>query len=73
MALPAGLRERLSLPVIAAPMFLVSGAAPHAANLIVHRTSTRLPGDLAQVVKHRVPLVIARVGHPGPVMDPVHG
>jgi nitronate monooxygenase len=118
MALPAGLRERLSLPVIAAPMFLVSGPAwviaacragvvgsfptvnarssdeleawlteidaalapgdagagpaPYAANLIVHRTSARLAGDLELVVRHRVPLVIASVGHPGPVMAPVH-
>ncbi len=124
MSLPAELRQRLSLPIIAAPMFLVSGPklviaacragvvgsfptvnargaeeleawlseidaalacgdgaggdgagggpAPYAANLIVHRTSSRLPGDLELVVKHRVALVIASVGHPGPVLGPVH-
>ena len=125
MSLPAELRQRLSLPIIAAPMFLVSGPAlviaacragvvgsfptvnargaeeleawlseidaalacgdgvggdgeggggpaPYAANLIVHRTSSRLPGDLEVVVKHRVALVIASVGHPGPVLGPVH-
>ncbi len=120
MSLPAELRQRLSLPIIAAPMFLVSGPAlviaacragvvgsfptvnargaeeleawlseidaalglgagvgggrpaPYAANLIVHRTSSRLAGDLEVVVKHRVALVIASVGHPGPVLGPVH-
>ena len=39
---------------------------------MVHRTSARLPGDLELVVKHRVALVIASVGHPGPVLGPVH-
>ncbi len=120
MSLPAEHRQRLSLPVIAAPLFLVSGPAlviaacragvvgsfptvnargaeeleawlseidaaldcddgvggagpaPYAANLIVHRTSTRLSGDLELVVKHRVALVIASVGHPGAVLGPVH-
>ena len=31
-----------------------------------------MPGDLEPVVKHRVALVIASVGHPGPVLGPVH-
>src|SRR4029453_16161866 len=95
MSLPASLRSRLSLPLIAAPMFLVSGpalvkaacragvigsfppptgrtteeldrwladmgndlkraaddtgrpAAPLCPNLIVHRSNTRVPDDLA--------------------------
>jgi len=108
------LREKLALPVIAGPMFLVSGpelviascqagvvgsfptlnartpdildewltklgvelddkAAPYAVNLITHRTNARLPEDLALVVKHQAPLVIASVGSPGPVVHDVRG
>ena len=114
MALPPGLAGRLRLPLVVAPMFLVSGpelvlaacragavgafptancrtptelddwlgrisgglgagAAPPAANLIVHRTNRRLADDLALVVKHRVPLVIASVGSPAPAIAAVHG
>lgn len=105
------LRSTLRLPVIVAPMFLVSGpelviasssagvvgsfptlnartpalldewltqigttlaatphAAPHAANLIVHRSNTRADEDLDAVVRHRVPIVIASVGSPAPVV-----
>lgn len=112
MALPPALSRGLRLPLIAAPMFLVSGpelvvacrragvigafptancrtpeeldgwlarmasdapeGAPFAANLIVHRTNARLAEDLALVAKHCVPLVIASVGHPGPILDPIH-
>jgi nitronate monooxygenase len=113
MPLPSPLAGRLRLPLIAAPMFLVSGpdlvvaccragivgafptancrtpgeldgwlariaaasegAAPFAANLIVHRTNARLAEDLALVVRHRAPLVIASVGHPGPIVEAIHG
>ena len=113
MAIPAPLASRLRLPLIAAPMFLVSGpeltiaacragvigafptancrtlaeldgwlariagetaeAAPYAPNLIVHRSNGRLAEDLALVAKHRAPLVIASVGHPGPVLPTIHG
>ncbi len=114
--LAARLAEGLALPVIVAPMFLVSGpelviasaragvigsfptlnartvealeewlsrigaalagspAATHwAANLIVHRTNPRAADDLAAVVRHRVPLVIASVGSPASVVDAVKG
>jgi nitronate monooxygenase len=116
MPLPPVLEGRLTLPLVCAPMFLVSGpelvvaacragvvgafptinardadeldrwlttitgafaadreAAPAAANLIVHRSNPRLPGDLEVVVEHEVPLVITSVGDPGPVVDAVHG
>lgn len=116
MALPEALDSRLTLPVIAAPMFLVSGpalviaacragvigsfptanarsleelegwlfaieeglagantVAPYAANLIVHRSNTRLAEDLGIIVRRKVPLVIASVGSPAPVVEPVHG
>lgn len=109
---PDELHGRLRLPVIAAPMFLVSGpdlviaacragvigsfptvncrtvddldawlgrivaetkgAAPFAANLIVHRSNPRLAADLALLVRHRVPLVIASVGSPDAVIGPIH-
>ena len=113
MTLPSDLADRLKLPAIAAPMFLVSGPdlviaacragvigsfptpncrtvadldqwldritaalgpddAPFSANLIVHRTNRRLGDDLASVVRHRVPLVIASVGSPEHVIGPIH-
>ena len=111
--LATGLRAKLKLPVIAGPMFLVSGpelviacckagvvgsfptlnartpaildewlaritaetaaAAPFAANLIVHRSNTRLDDDVALVASHRVPVVIASVGSPAGVVAKVHG
>ncbi|MEQ9638922.1 MAG: nitronate monooxygenase [Alphaproteobacteria bacterium] len=111
--LPAHIADRLALPVIAAPMFLVSGpelviaackagvigsfptancrspeeldrwlgemaeategAAPYCPNLIVHRSNPRVPADLAMVVKHKAPLVIASVGSPAPILDDIHG
>ena len=102
----------LALPVIAGPMFLVSGPelviasgragilgsvpalnartgaildgwlteiggtlgpVPYAVNLIMHETNRRLPEDLAAVVRHRVPVIIASVGSPAPVIEAVSG
>lgn len=104
---------RLRVPMVAAPMFLVSGpdlvvaatkagivgAFPTlnartpeqldewltriarecagadgvpAANLILHASNPRREADLERVVAHRVPVVIASVGSPAPVVDPVH-
>lgn len=51
---------------------LDASTAPYAANLIVHRTNQRLAADLAVVVRHRTPIVIASVGSPEPVIAPVH-
>ena len=114
MSLPTSIKSRLRLPVIAAPMFLVSGpdlviaacragvigsfptancrtteelddwlarmtaetgegAAPYAANLIVHRSNSRRDDDLALVCKHRPALVITSVGSPAPVVGAIHG
>ena len=110
----------LTLPVVAAPMFLVSGhelvlacaregvigampafnartteeldawldridagtialreahparrIGPHAINLIVHHSNSRLDADLDVVVKHQVPLVFASVGNPARVRERV--
>jgi len=47
--------------------------APYGVNLIVHRSNRRLDSDLALTVAHRAPLVISSVGHPGPVVEAVHG
>jgi nitronate monooxygenase len=114
------IRSRLSLPLIAAPMFLVSGvelvvaaclegvvgafptancrspeeldqwlrsmrtaigdgesrsgrpAAPVCANLIVHRSNTRLGDDLTVLCRHKPEIVIASVGSPAPVIGPLH-
>jgi nitronate monooxygenase len=113
-------RGRLSLPLIAAPMFLVSGvelvvaacrngvigsfptvncrspeqldewltgidgrlkahadstgkpAAPICANLIVHRSNTRLEQDLQVLLRHGPEMVITSVGSPAPVLAPLH-
>jgi nitronate monooxygenase len=120
MRLPPVLQNCLRVPVIGAPMFLVSfpplvtamckagivGSFPHvnarsseildrwlteitaeleafavanpalpvgpfAVNLVVHRTNPRFAADLDLVVKHRVPIVLTSLGHPGPVVDAV--
>ncbi|MBX3644619.1 MAG: nitronate monooxygenase [Rubrivivax sp.] len=122
MPLPALFRHALRLPVIGAPMFLVSFpplvkalcqagvvgtfphvnarptaqldawlteiaadlaayraaqpqavVAPHGVNLVVHRSNPRFEPDLDVVVQHRVPFVITCLGHPGRVVDAVHG
>jgi nitronate monooxygenase len=46
---------------------------PIGVNLVVHRTNPRFAADLDLVVKHRVPLVLTSLGHPGPVVESVHG
>jgi nitronate monooxygenase len=46
--------------------------APYGVNLIVHRTNARFEPDLAIVVKHKVPVVITCLGHPGKVVEAVH-
>jgi nitronate monooxygenase len=47
--------------------------APYGVNLILHPSNERLTDDLATVVRHRVPLVITSLGHPGEVVRTVHG
>lgn len=115
MPLPGILEGRLRLPVIAAPMFLVSGpelviaackagvigsfpalnarpvaefeawldrieaeldganAAPHAVNIVVHRSNERFEQELAITVRHKVPVVITILGKPHRVVEAVHG
>jgi nitronate monooxygenase len=121
MSVPNAFRGNLRVPVIAAPMFLVSGpdlvieackagvagtfpslnarpaaqldewlgrinaeleahraanpgtpVAPYGVNLILHPSNARLGEDLALLAKHRVPMVITSLGHPGEVVKAVH-
>lgn len=46
--------------------------APYGVNLIVHKTNPRLQADLAEVVRHKVPLVITSLGAVAEVVDAVH-
>ncbi len=48
------------------------GAAPFAANLVVHRTNERLRDDIACLVEYGTPLVITSVGSPDQVVGPLH-
>lgn len=43
-----------------------------ALNMIVHRSYTRLPEELALLAKHRPPIVITALGSPKPVIEAVH-
>lgn len=114
MALPEIFRGKLKLPVLGAPMFIVSqpdlvtaqcragvvgsfptlnarkledleswlqqfnavskepGTAPYGANLIVHKSNSRLAEDTDLVIKYRVPYVITSVGDPTEVVKRVH-
>lgn len=112
MPLPASIRSRLSLPLISAPMFLVSGPelvieacksgiigsfptancrttadldqwleriarettghAPYCPNLIVHKSNPRVEEDLELVIKHKAEIVIASVGSPERIIEPLH-
>lgn len=47
-------------------------AAPFATNLIVHRSNNRLEEDLAEVVRHQVPIVITSLGAREEVNQAVH-
>ena len=100
--------KQMHLPIIAAPMFLVSGPALMSAclskkvacgfptlnarepelldewlthadldsgliipNVIVHRSNPRSQTDLDLIVKHKPPIVISALGHPGAVIEAV--
>lgn len=45
---------------------------PFGVNLVVHRSVPRHLEDLELVVKHKVPLVLTSLGHPGLVVEKVH-
>lgn len=107
-------RGRLKLPLVAAPMFLISGPelvlaacregvigsfptpnartvavldewldsitsgldeshAPWAANVVVHRSNTRLDEDIDLVIRYKAPLVITALGSPCAIVERVHG
>ena len=48
-------------------------SAPHAVNLIVHRSNDRLQHDLEVCVRHKVPIVITSLGAREEVFEAVHG
>jgi nitronate monooxygenase len=52
---------------------LAPDAAPYGVNLVVHRSNPRLEADLAEVVRHRVPLVITSLGAVPDLVAAVHG
>jgi nitronate monooxygenase len=106
------LRLQLRIPVVVAPMFLVScpqlvvaacrsgviggfptlnarstqvladwleqiardteGTAPYAANMILDKSNKRFDADFELVRERRVPIVIASVGKPDRIVEPVH-
>jgi nitronate monooxygenase len=47
--------------------------APYGVNLIVHKSNPRREADLAEVVKHQVPLVITSLGAANELVDAIHG
>ena len=51
----------------------VPDAACWAANLVVHPSNSRLPDDVAMVLKHKPKLVITALGSPSRIIDAVHG
>lgn len=46
--------------------------APHAVNLIIHRSNDRLQADLDTCAAHRVPIIITSLSAPHRVVDAVH-
>jgi nitronate monooxygenase len=48
------------------------GAAPYAANMILDKSNKRFDADFKLVRERRVPIVIASVGKPDRVIEPVH-
>lgn len=46
--------------------------APYGVNLVVHKSNPRLQADLAECVKHKVPLVITSLGAAAEVVQAVH-
>ena len=52
---------------------ILESHAPFGANLIVHKTNSRLQADLAITVQHRVPIVITSLGAVPEVVKAIHG
>jgi len=48
-------------------------SAPHAVNLIVHKSNARLLQDLDLCVRHKVPIIITSLGARSDVNDAIHG
>jgi nitronate monooxygenase len=50
----------------------VAAPAPLAANVVVRRSPRRVEAELAALAERRVPIVIASVGSPAPIVGPLH-
>jgi nitronate monooxygenase len=46
---------------------------PWCANVVVHKSNTRLEQDLALIAKYQPPIVVTALGHPRATIDVVHG
>lgn len=64
--------ERIGAELAEAERVRPGSVAPWAANLIVHRSNTRLAADLEQIVRHRAPIVISALGSPAACLEAVH-
>ncbi len=51
----------------------LSGAAPWALNLVMHKSNPRRHDDLVLAVKYRAPIVITALGSPEEAVEAVHG
>ena len=51
----------------------LSGAAPWALNLVMHKSNPRRHDDLVLAVKYRAPIVITALGSPEKAVEAVHG
>ena len=56
-----------------APISGDAQCAPYGVNLILHPSNPRVGPDLDLLVQHRTPFVITSLGHPGEVVEAVHG
>jgi len=65
--------DTIAAGVAAGPLPGAGACAPHAVNLIVHRTNRRLEADLAVTCEKKVPLVITSLGAATHVVDAIHG
>jgi nitronate monooxygenase len=78
MATIEDLKAKCKIPAIAAPMFIVSGPelvlAACKAEVIgtFPALNARPIEELGMIIRHKVPLVITSVGHPGRSVEKIH-
>lgn len=62
--------EGLAAARIADPDALIG---PWCANVVVHKSNTRLEHDLDLIARYQPPIVVTALGHPGSTVEVVHG